>query len=119
MNIMYGNNHVGFGDAIFISTVSMAIVFLVLILISFLLSLLKFIPTEKNTVSKENKKTVVTPSVSQTEKSVSQTEKQVKKISAEDIKDDRMLAAVAVAVMEAAGNTPNAYIRVKSIKELN
>ena len=58
MNIMYGNNHVGFGDAIFISIVSMAIVFLVLILISFLLSLLKFIPTEKNTVSKENKKTV-------------------------------------------------------------
>ena len=110
MNIMYGNNHVGFGDAIFISIVSMAIVFLVLILISFLLSLLKFIPTEKNTVSKENKKTVVTPSVSQTKK-------QVKKISAEDIKDDRMLAAVAVAVMEAAGNTPNAYIRVKSIKE--
>lgn len=112
MNIMYGNNHVGFGDAIFISIVSIAIVFLVLILISFLLSLLKFIPTEKNTVSKENKKTVVTPSVSQTKK-------QVKKISAEDIKDDRMLAAVAVAVMEAAGNTPNAYIRVKSIKELN
>lgn len=112
MNIMYGNNHVGFGDAIFISIVSMAIVFLVLILISFLLSLLKFIPTEKNTISKENKKTVVTPSVSQTKK-------QVKKISAEDIKDDRMLAAVAVAVMEAAGNTPNAYIRVKSIKELN
>lgn len=112
MNIMYGNNHVGFGDAIFISIVSMAIVFLVLILISFLLSLLKFIPTEKNTVSKENKKTIVTPSVSQTKK-------QVKKISAEDIKDDRMLAAVAVAVMEAAGNTPNAYIRVKSIKELN
>ena len=112
MNIMYGNNHVGFGDAIFISIVSMAIVFLVLILISFLLSLLKFIPTEKNTVSKENKKTVVTPSVSQTKI-------QVKKISAEDIKDDRMLAAVAVAVMEAAGNTPNAYIRVKSIKELN
>lgn len=112
MNIMYGNNHVGFGDAIFISIVSMAIVFLVLILISFLLSLLKFIPTEKKTVSKENKKTVVTPSVSQTEK-------QVKKISAEDIKDDRMLAAVAVAVMEAAGNTPNAYIRIKSIKELN
>lgn len=104
MNIMYGNNHVGFGDAIFISIVSMAIVFLVLILISFLLSLLKFIPT--------GKKTVVTPSVSQTKK-------QVKKISAEDIKDDRMLAAVAVAVMEAAGNTPNAYIRVKSIKELN
>ena len=112
MNIMYGNNHVGFGDAIFISIVSMAIVFLVLILISFLLSLLKFIPTEKKTVSKENKKTVVTPSVNQTEK-------QVKKISAEDIKDDRMLAAVAVAVMEAAGNTPNAYIQVKSIKELN
>lgn len=112
MNIMYGNNHVGFGDAIFISIVSMAIVFLVLILISFLLSLLKFIPTEKKTVSKENKKTVVTLSVNQTEK-------QVKKISAEDIKDDRMLAAVAVAVMEAAGNTPNAYIRVKSIKELN
>ena len=74
--------------------------------------MLKFIPTEKKTVSKENKKTVVTPSVSQTKK-------QVKKISAEDIKDDRMLAAVAVAVMEAAGNTPNAYIRVKSIKELN
>ena len=112
MNIMYGNNHVGFGDAIFISIVSMAIVFLVLILISFLLSLLKFIPTEKNTVSKENKKTVVTPSVSQTKK-------QVKKISAEDSKDDRMLAAVAVGVMEAAGKTPNAYIRVKSIKELN
>ena len=34
MNIMYGNNHVGFGDAIFISIVSMAIVYFVLIIIA-------------------------------------------------------------------------------------
>ena len=30
-----------------------------------------------------------------------------------------MLAAVSVAVMEAAGDTPDSYIRLKSIKELN
>ncbi len=36
----------------------------------------------------------------------------------EDIKDEKMLAAISVAVIEAGGETENAYIRVRSIKEI-
>ena len=42
-----------------------------------------------------------------------------KKIGPEDIKDEKMLAAVAAAVIDAAGEIDNAYIKVRSIREVN
>ena len=37
----------------------------------------------------------------------------------EDIKDEKMLAALSVALIEAAGETSDSHIRVKNIRELN
>ena len=87
----------------------MLIVFLVLVLISFILSFLKYIPSEKKEI-----KTVKSSTESNTVVSLSES----RKLKPEDIKDDKMLAAVSVAVMEAAGETENSYIRVKSIREI-
>ena len=42
-----------------------------------------------------------------------------KKVRPEDIKDEKMLAAVAVAVIDAAGEIDNAYIKVRSIREIS
>jgi sodium pump decarboxylase gamma subunit len=110
VNILYGDSIVGIGDSIFISIVSMLIVFFVLILIASILSLLKFVPSGEEKIKKETKQVKSNSEI----KSES-----TKKLSAEDIKDEKMLAAVSVAVMEAAGDTPDSYIRLKSIKELN
>ena len=113
MRILYGNSPITFGDSLWITIVSMAIVFLVLILISSILSLLKYLPAGKG--KKENKKNINKSGVSNSSVSLAEN----KKIKPEDIKDDRMLAAVTVAVIDAAGETENAYIRVKSIREIN
>ena len=109
MRILYGNSPITFGDSLWITIVSMAIVFLVLILISSILSLLKYLPVEKEKT--ENKKNINKPVLNNSSISLAEN----KKIKPEDIKDDRMLAAV----IDAAGETENAYIRVKSIKEIN
>ena len=42
-----------------------------------------------------------------------------KRVSEEDIKDEKMLAALSVALIEAAGETSDSHIRVKNIRELN
>ena len=117
MKIIYGDSPITFGDSLVITVVSMLTVFLVLILISFILSLLKYLPSEKKVT--EHKKVTVKPladafSVS-SEKSVSEG----KKIGPEDIKDEKMLVAVAAAVIDAAGEIDNAYIKVRSIREVN
>jgi len=113
MRILYGNSPITFGDSLWITIVSMAIVFLVLILISSILSLLKYLPAEKEKT--ENKKNINKSVVCNSSVSLAEN----KKIKPEDIKDDRMLAAVTAAVIDTAGETENAYIRVKSIKEIN
>ncbi|MCJ8342764.1 MAG: OadG family protein [Cetobacterium sp.] len=104
---IFGNSVISLGDSIFITVVSMAIVFFILVVISAVLSTFKYIPAEKKEVKPETKKPVApTPVVE-------------KRFSPEDIKDENMLVAMMVASIEAAKNNENAYIRVKSIKELN
>ncbi|MDO5088210.1 MAG: OadG family protein [Leptotrichiaceae bacterium] len=107
MRIIYGSSPITLTEALFVTAISMTVVFLVLILISFILSLFKYIPSEKEV--KKQQPAVVKPVV----------EENKKKMSPEDIKDDKMLAAVTVAVIEAAGEDDNAYVRVKSIREIN
>lgn len=106
MRIIYGSSSITLTEALFVTAISMTIVFLVLILISFILSLFKYIPSEKEV--KKQQPVVVKPA-----------EENKKKMSPEDIKDEKMLAAVTVAVIEAAGEDDNAYVRVKSIREIN
>ena len=109
MRIIYGDSPISLGDSLWITIISMLIVFFVLILISFILSFLKYIPSEKKEI-----KTVKSSTESNTVVSLSE----CRKLQPEVIKDDKMLAAVSVAVMEAAGETENSYIRVKSIREI-
>ncbi len=47
MKILFGNSPITLLDSLFITVVSMAIVFFVLILISFILSLFKYIPSKE------------------------------------------------------------------------
>ena len=86
-------------------------------LISFILSLLKYIPSEKKVI--ENKKVAVKPLENQFHVSSETPLSGGKKVRPEDIKDEKMLAAVAAAVIDAAGETDNAYIKVRSIREIN
>ena len=109
MKIIYGDSPISLGDSLWITIISMLIVFLVLVLISFILSFLKYVPSEKKEVKIEKSSLEDNPAVSLRES---------RKLKPEDIKDDKMLAAVIVAVMEAAGEIENAYIRVKSIREI-
>lgn len=109
MRIIYGDSPISLGDSLWVTIISMLIVFLVLVLISFILSFLKYITSEKKEI-----KTVKSSTESNTVVSLSES----RKLKPEDIKDDKMLAAVSVAVMEAAGEIENAYIRIKSIREI-
>ena len=115
MKIIYGDSPITFGDSLIITVVSMLTVFLVLI--SFILSLLKYIPSEKK--MSENKKVAVKPLENQFHVSSETPVSGGKKVRPEDIKDEKMLAAVAAAVIDAAGETDNAYIKVRSIREIN
>ena len=117
MKIIYGDSPITFGDSLIITVVSMLTVFLVLILISFILSLLKYIPSEKKV--RENKKVAVKPLENQFHVSSETPVSGGKKVRPEDIKDEKMLAAVAAAVIDAAGETDNSYIKVRSIREIN
>jgi putative uncharacterized protein (fragment) len=117
MKIIYGNSPITFGDSLVITVVSMLTVFLVLILISFILSLLKYLPSEKKVT--ENKKVTVKPLADTFSVSSENSISEGKKIGPEDIKDEKMLAAVAAAVIDAAGEIDNAYIKVRSIRKVN
>ncbi|RRD40689.1 sodium pump decarboxylase, gamma subunit subfamily [Leptotrichia sp. OH3620_COT-345] len=108
MRIIYGSSPITLTEALFVTVISMTVVFLVLILISFILSLFKYIPSEKEGNKRQSQPTVFKPS-----------QENRAKLSPEDIKDDKMLAAVMVSVIEAAGEDENAYVRVKSIREVN
>ena len=117
MKIIYGDAPITFGDSLVITVVSMLTVFLVLILISFILSLLKYLPSEKKVT--ENKKVTVKQLADAFSVSSENSASEGKKIGPEDIKDEKMLAAVAAAVIDAAGEIDNAYIKVRSIREVN
>ena len=103
MKIIYGDSSITFGDSLIITVVSMLTVFLVLILISFILSLLKYIPSEKKV--SENKKVAVKPLENEFHVSSETPLSGGKKVRP--------------AVIDAAGETDNAYIKVRSIREIN
>ena len=115
-SIIFGDLPVGFWDSIYISVVSMIIVFFFFFLIANIISLLKFIHAKKKN-KKNKKKTNKNSKKKEKIKEFSQLNS--KRVSEEDIKDEKMLAALSVALIEAAGETSDSHIRVKNIRELN
>ena len=108
-SIIFGSSPVGFWDSVYISVVSMVIVFFVLIFISYILSLLKYLPQEQK--KKREKRIEKTADLNYSRRR--------KSINVEDIKDEKILAAVSVALIEAAGDNLDSYIKLISVRELN
>lgn len=104
MKIIYGDSLVTIKDALFITFIGLSIVFCILILLSLILSLLKYVPaSEEKKVKKDVKK------VSTQENT---------KFDINKITDEKMLAAIIVATMEEAKENDGAYIKVRNVKEI-
>lgn len=82
-------------DSLFVTLVCLSIVFLILVIISFLLSLFKYIPQETTKSFKEIKNQKVI------------------------IKDENMRIAIMVATIDMAKDRKNSNIRVKRVTALN
>ena len=117
-SILFGNSAVSIGDAIYITIISMSIVF-ILFLISFVLSFFKYFSnSEELKQDIINKKRNDNQIVQNSKKSDLKTIDNEKKFSMEKIKDETMMAAMMAALIEAAGDNENCYIRVKNIREI-
>lgn len=94
--------------ALEITVLSMFVVFLILSLLAFILSLFKHIPQEKIVENKvKPKQDLKTEPV------------QRAKFDPSKITDERMLVAMLVATIEASKDENNSNVRVVGIKELN
>ena len=110
-SILFGNSAVTFADAIYITVVSMLIVFFILFLISFVLSFFKYFSAyEEKNADIENKKRNDSKILEKTDKK--------QKFNMEKIKDETMLAAMMAALIEAAGDNKDSRIRIKNIREI-
>ena len=113
-SILFGNSAVTFADAIYITVVSILIVFFILFLISFVLSFFKYFSAyEEKNVDIENKKRNDSKILEKQQKLDSE-----QKFNMEKIKDETMLAAMMAALIEAAGDNKDSRIRIKNIREI-
>jgi len=113
-SILFGNSAVTFADAIYITIVSMLIVFFILFLISFVLSFFKYFSAyEGKNTDIENKKRNDSKILEKQQKLDSE-----QKFNMEKIKDETMLAAMMAALIEAAGDNKDSCIRIKNIREI-
>ena len=119
-SILFGNSVVSFKDAIYITIVSMAIVFFILLLISFVLSFFKYFSSknDKNNIpinKKLNKHNEILENLDEFDKKKNE---KYKKFNMEKIKDETMLAALMAALIDASEDDENCYIKVRNIKEI-
>lgn len=119
-SILFGNSVVSFKDAIYITIVSMAIVFFILLLISFVLSFFKYFSSknDKNNIpinKKLNKHNEILENLDEFDKKKNE---KYKKFNIEKIKDETMLAALMAALIDASEDNENCYIKVRNIKEI-
>ena len=108
-SIIFGDKFVSFSDSLYITVISMSIVFSVLVLICFFVACMKYIPQEKETekISKKKAKTsTILPQKMEEEK---------QEINYED---EKIRLALMVASMEAAAEEENAWIKIRSVKEI-
>lgn len=119
-SILFGNSVVSFKNAIYITIVSMAIVFFILLLISFVLSFFKYFSSknDKNNIQinkKLNKHNEILENLDEFDKKKNE---KYKKFNMEKIKDETMLAALMAALIDASEDNENCYIKVRNIKEI-
>lgn len=119
-SILFGNSVVSFKDAIYITIVSMAIVFFILLLISFVLSFFKYFSSknDENNIQinkKLNKHNKILENLDEFDKKKNE---KYKKFNMEKIKDETMLAALMAALIDASEDNENCYIKVRNIKEI-
>ena len=119
-SILFGNSAVTFADAIYITVVSMLIVFFILFLISFVLSFFKYFSSknDKNNIQinkKLNKHNEILENLDEFDKKKNE---KYKKFNMEKIKDETMLAALMAALIDASEDNENCYIKVRNIKEI-
>ncbi|MGL4687532.1 MAG: OadG family protein [Fusobacteriaceae bacterium] len=107
MNSLFGAE-ISVYESIIVTAICMGIVFSVLMVISGILTLFKFIPAE----------VVVKKKIVENTKIEDVLVEKRKKVDVNEIKEEKMVIAMLVASMEAAAENENAYIRVKSIREL-
>ena len=113
-SILFGDSAVSIGDAFYITVVSMLIVFFILFLISFILSFFKYFSNSENLKQDIVNKNTNDNKILQDSKKIDNEEK----FSMEKIKDETMLAAMMVALIEAAEDNENCYIKVKNIRKI-
>ena len=116
-SILFGNSVVSFKDAIYITIVSMAIVFFILLLISFVLSFFKYFSSknDKNNIQinkKLNKHNEILENLDEFDKKKNE---KYKKFNMEKIKDETMLAALMAALIDASEDNENCYIQMMFI----
>lgn len=111
MNNMFGAN-ITIWDSVVITLIALGVVFSILSILAFLLSLFKYIP-------QDSKKLNVPKKAVSSNGSAQQVVKEKINFDPNSITDERMIAAMLVASIEAAGEVDGAYVRVKSIKEIN
>ena len=106
-SILFGSSAVTFADAIYITIVSMMVVFFILFLISFVLSFFKYFTNYEDIQNKEIK-----------DNKILEKSDKKQKFNMEKIKDETMLAAMMAALIEAAGDNKDSRIRIKNIREI-
>lgn len=99
-------------DAGINTVICLAVVFMVLIFISFLISLFKYIPKLEATLSKKDKKTELA------ENAVVNTVSQIE-VKEEELSDDLELVAVITAAIAASAGTSTDGFVVRSIRRSN
>jgi len=110
-SILFGSSAVTFADAIYITIVSMLVVFFILFLISFVLSFFKYFTNyEVKNGDIQNKEIKDNKILEKSDKK--------QKFNMEKIKDETMLAAMMAALIEAAGDNKDSRIRIKNIREI-
>ena len=117
-SILFGNLAVTFTDAVYISVVSMLIVFFILFLISFMLSFFKYFSNFEGE-NEDNKKTNDNKILEKSEKLSNEGKLDKKeKFNMEKIKDETMMAAMMAALIEEAGDNKNSRIKIRNIREI-
>ena len=118
-SILFGNSVVSFKDAIYITIVSMAIVFFILLLISFVLSFFKYFSSKnENNIQINKKLNKHLENLDELNELDKKKNEKYKKFNMEKIKDETMLAALMAALIDASEDNENCYIKVRNIKEI-
>lgn len=108
---IFGSEAITLADSLYITLISMGIVFFILIIISTVLSFFKYIPAPQKAVKTKRKNVE--------KKEIKDVKEPQKRFDIADIKDETMQVAMMVASIEASKDNEDSYIRVISIKELN